>query len=172
MFGKTEKKDKEMEEQGIQKIDPSSPKTLTTFDEMDKMFDQFMSNRWMKPFSWQWPEFGELASRAELRVPNVNVIENDNELVVKAEVPGIEKKDIDISLTENSITIKGKTSKEEKEDKGEYHRCEISKASFSRTISLPTEINVDATKAKMTNGVLEIILPKIETKKRHSVEVE
>ncbi len=170
MFGKAEKKD--TEEKSVQAVESNSSKNLRSLDDMDKLFDQFLSNRWMKPFSWQLPEFSELAKRSELRVPNVNVIEKDDDLVVKAEVPGIEKKDIDISVTENTITIKGKTSKEEKEEKGDYHRCEISKASFSRTITLPSEVDVEGTKAKMSNGVLEVTLPKVETKKRHAIEVE
>ncbi len=179
MFGKTEKKDKQTEEKSVQSEDKSiqnvestSPTNMSSLDDMDKLFDQFLSNRWMKPFSWQWPEFSEFAKKSELRVPDCDVIEIDNELVVKAELPGIDKKDIDISVTENTITIRGKTNKEEKEEKGDYHRCEISSASFSRMITLPSEVDVEGTKAKMTNGVLEITLPKVETKKRHSVEVE
>lgn len=172
MFAKTPKKETQTDEKSVQKIEPTSSNALSSMDELDRMFDQFLSNRWMKPFSWHMPDFSELSARSELRVPSIDVVEKDNSLIVKAEVPGIDKKDIDISLTENTITIRGETSKEEKEEKGDYHRCEISKAAFSRTLTLPSEVEVEGAKAKIANGVLQVTLPKVETKKRHSVEVE
>ena len=172
MFSKTEKKETQSKEKDIQKVEASPVNTLKTWEDMDRMFDEFMSHRWLKPFSWRWPEFGELSALPEIRIPKVDVVEKDNELLVKAEIPGIDKNDVDISLTENTVTIKGKSSKEEKEEKGDYHRCEISKASFSRTVTLPSEVNVEGAKAKVSNGVLEVTIPKAETKKRHSVKVE
>jgi HSP20 family protein len=75
-------------------------------------------------------------------------------------------------LTENVVTIKASISHEEKEEKGDYYRSEISRGSFSRTLTLPA--NVDGAKAKATfkNGVLELVLPKLEDPRRRSIPVE
>ena len=75
-----------------------------------------------------------MATPYEGKTPSVDVIERDNEIMVKAELPGVDKKDLDISVTSNTVTIKGSTSHEEKEEKGDYYRCEISRGSYSRTL--------------------------------------
>ncbi|MBF0566605.1 MAG: Hsp20/alpha crystallin family protein [Nitrospirae bacterium] len=102
--------------------------------------------------------------------PRINVTDTDKEIVVSAELPGIDEKDIDISLTDDSITLKGE-KKEEKEEKGKgYYHVESSYGSFSRTIPLPCEIVADKVEASFKKGVLTITLPKTaeavkETKK-------
>jgi HSP20 family protein len=93
-------------------------------------------------------------------------------VIVKAELPGVDKKDLDISVTQNTVTIKGTTSHEEKEEKGDYYRCEMSHGSYSRTLSLPADVDEKKSKAKFKNGVLELTLPKLKKSKRHTVKVE
>jgi HSP20 family protein len=100
------------------------------------------------------------------------VIDRDNEVVVKAELPGVDKKDIDISVTQNTVTIKGTTSHEEKEEKGDYYRCEISRGSYSRTLSLPADVDEEKTKAEFKDGILELTMPKKKKSKRHTIKVE
>jgi HSP20 family protein len=104
-------------------------------------------------------------------MPKLDIIDRDDEVLVKAEVPGVAKEDIEISLTGNLITIKGETHKEEKEEKGDYYRCEISRGAFSRTATLPAEIDDSKAKAVMTDGVLEVTLPKVEKAKKRSIKV-
>ncbi|GIX28653.1 MAG: hypothetical protein KatS3mg123_2534 [Burkholderiales bacterium] len=82
------------------------------------------------------------------------------------------KEDIEISLTGNVLTIKGETKREEKEEKGDYYRCEISRGAFSRTVSLPAEVDESKAKASLNDGVLEITLPKTETAKKRTIKVE
>jgi HSP20 family protein len=107
-----------------------------------------------------------------MRLPKVDIVDQENEIVVRAEMPGVEKRDLDVSLTESTVTIKGQTSHEEKEEKGEYYRCEISRGSFSRTVALPGEIDTEKAKASFKDGVLEMKLPKQARSKRRSVTVE
>jgi len=96
--------------------------------------------------------------------------ESDKQISITAELPGMDDKDIDISLTKDSLSIKGQ-KKEEKEDKGkDYYRMERSYGSFSRTIALPSEIDIDKVKAEFKKGLLTVTLPKTakaikETKK-------
>ena len=126
----------------------------------------------MHPFRWQWPSWGELPAPFEGKVPHVDVIDRDEEIVVRAEVPGVEKKDLDVSLTENTVTIKGEARREEKAEKGDYYRCEISRGAFARTVMLPSEVDADKAKASFKDGVLELTLPKIEKSKRRSIRLD
>jgi HSP20 family protein len=75
-------------------------------------------------------------------------------------------------MTDDTVTIKGSSSKEEKEEKGDYYRCEISRGSFSRTVSLPAQVDTARSSAKFKDGVLELKVPKKEQAKRRSVKVE
>ena len=108
----------------------------------------------------------------EGKTPKVDVVERDKEIIINAELPGVDKKDLDISVTNNSVTIKGTTSHEDKEEKGDYYRCEISQGSYSRTLSLPAEVDEEKAKAKFKNGILKLTLPKLKKSKRHNVKVE
>jgi len=107
-----------------------------------------------------------------MKVPKVDVIDREGEVVVKAEIPGVEKKDIDISVGEDAVTIKGEIRHEEKEEKGDYYRCEISRGAFSRTVALPAAVDGAKAKANFKDGVLELTLPKVEKAKRHTIKLD
>lgn len=160
---------KEGEGKEITKAAPA--RALSPFEEMDRMFEGFFPRGLMRPFHWEWPSWSRLPEPFEGRTPKVDVIDRDDEILVRAEMPGVDKKDVDVSTTENTVTIKGSTHAEEKEEKGDYYRCEISSGSFSRTLALPG--NVDASKAKATfkDGVLEMALPKVEKSKRQKIDI-
>jgi HSP20 family protein len=104
-------------------------------------------------------------------LPAFDVSETSEEIVVQAELPGMEIKDIDITLTDGLLTIKGE-KKKEKEDKQEhYHRVERVYGSFSRSFRLPAEVRADAIDAKYRDGVLVVTLPKAEEVKPKRIEV-
>jgi len=136
---------------------------------MDRMVRGFLPTRWMRPFEREWPFWPEMA---ESRAPAVDLIDRESEIVVRAELPGINKDDISISVTADSITIQGQSRKEEKEEKGDYRRREISSNSFSRSISLPAEVDSDAAKAAFKDGILEVTLPKTAASKRKKVQID
>lgn len=163
-----EKKAKSKQE--VKKVETAQ--ILSPFEEMERMFDNYFSRGWMRPLQSDWPSFSGLAQPFEGKSPSVDVIERDDVVIVKAELPGVDKKDIDVSVTNNTVTIKGSTSHEEKEEKGDYYRCEISRGSYSRTLSLPAEVDEEKTKAKIKDGILELTLPKLTRSKRHSVKIE
>jgi len=85
---------------------------------MDRMMGGLFPGRWMRSFEREWPEF------AELRAPAVDLIDRANEILVRAELPGVKKEDISISLTADSITIQAQSNKEAEEEKGDYKRRE------------------------------------------------
>ena len=150
-------------------------RALSPFDDMDRMFDRWFDYAFprglLRPFRGEWPSLGELAP-LEVRMPKVDVIDRDDEVLVRAELPGVEKDNLDVSISDNSVTIKGETKRETKEENGEYYRCEISQGAFSRTVALPDYVDTEKCAAKFKDGVLELILPKIEKAKRRSIKIE
>ena len=134
--------------------------------EMDSLFDNFFRGFDMEPFE----------SRVGVFSPKVDVTESEKEIKISIELPGMDEKDIDVSLQNDMLTIKGE-KKEEKEDKGkDYYRMERSYGSFSRTIPLPVEVETDKVEATFKKGVLTIALPKtakaVTETKKISVKVE
>jgi HSP20 family protein len=104
--------------------------------------------------------------------PAFDVSETEKELIVKAEVPGMDKKDIDISLSDGVLTIKGE-KRQEREDKNEhYYTAERRYGAFSRTMPLPVVVDTNKVDATYKEGVLKIILPKSETAKAKKIEVK
>jgi len=108
-----------------------------------------------------------------LRMP-LDVIENDNEFVVKADVAGIDPDNIEITYTDNNLSIKGEieTEREEEGEEGRYHLRERRYGTFSRTISMPGTVDVESIEAETKNGVLKIHLPKKEEVKPRRIEIK
>lgn len=105
--------------------------------------------------------------------PSVDVLETKNDLVLKADVPGLEMKDIEILLENGTLAIKGERKFEDiREDKSGYHRIERSYGSFARYFTLPDTVDAERVKAEYKNGVLTITLPKKELAKPRSIKVE
>ena len=138
--------------------------------ELERHFDSLFQRDWLKPVSFEMPEWTRKGI-LELKSPKVDIVEHDDDIVVRAEVAGVDKENLDVSLTDNAITIKGSTSEEFKEEKDDYFRSEMTKGEFSRTLALPAK--VDASKAKSTykHGMLEVVVPKLEEGKRHRIKV-
>jgi len=145
---------------------------LTPFEEMERMFGSVFPRARMSPAQWEWPSWSQVSTLMEEKAPNLDIIERDNEIVVRAEMPGVDKKDIDISVTDRMVTIKGYTKQEHKEEKGDYFRSEIFQGAFSRTATLPCEVDADKARARFSDGILELTIPKLEASKRHKVKVE
>lgn len=149
---------------------PAGRRPATPWDEMDRWFDQLMSQGWMRP-RFDWPAWAEARLPAGMRAPKVDVIDRDTELVLKAELPGVDKKDLEVTMSDDSVTIKGSSSHEEKEEKGDYHRSEITRGSFSRTVPLPCQVDTSKTQASFKDGMLELTMPKASQAKRKRVDV-
>lgn len=153
----------------IQEARPAQ--SLAPYEEMDRLFDQFLSRNWLSPFRSDWPGKSLLHTSLGTKIPNVNVIDRDNEIVIHCEVPGVDKKDLEVTMTDNTVTIKGSTRQEEKEEKGDYYRHEISRGSFSRTVSLPCDVDSGKTRSSFKDGMLELTAPKTKAVKRHTIKL-
>ena len=147
-------------------------RALSPFDDMDRWFENFFPRGWMRPSRFDWPSWGELAASVEVRAPKVDVIDRDDEVVVRAEVPGVKKGDLAVSVSDNVVTIKGETKREEKKEKGDYYHCEISRGAFTRSVALPHYVDSERAKANFEDGVLELTLPKVEKAKRRTVKID
>lgn len=146
--------------------DTEHPLNLLRRD-IDTLFDDFFGGFDMEPF---------LGRNSASFTPKVDVTESDKEIRVSAELPGVDEKDIDLTLNHDSLTIRGE-KKEEKEDKGQnYYSVERSYGSFCRTIPLHVEVDTDRAKASYKKGILIISIPKspraIDEKKKITVKVE
>jgi HSP20 family protein len=172
IMGKEEKKEGKGPKTG-KELEVSRPTGFPSpFEEMEHWFEGAFPRGWMRPFRRGWPGWSEFPMPFEGRMPKVDVIDRDEEVVVRAEVPGVEKDDLDVSLSENALTIKGETKHEEKEEKGDYHRSEISRGAFTRTVMLPAVVDTDKAKAEFKDGVLELTMPKVEKTKRRTIKID
>ncbi|MEO0105473.1 MAG: Hsp20/alpha crystallin family protein, partial [candidate division WOR-3 bacterium] len=105
-------------------------------------------------------------------VPLVDMYEKGNDIIVEAEIPGMEKENLSVTVSENTVTIKGEIKKEKEVKEKDYYLCERSYGSFSRTIDLPTEVDSGKAKANYKNGVLTITLPKKQPEKKLETEIK
>jgi len=109
----------------------------------------------------------------ELQLPAVDMIDRENEVVVKATLPGMKADDIEVTTVGNTLTIKGEFKEErEEEEEGEYIYRERRYGSFNRSFTLPDEINTDEADAEFEDGVLTLTLSKTETEKQKSISIK
>lgn len=128
-------------------------------NEMERLYDRFFD---LRPFR-RFTDEGEW-------MPSVDVSETAKEVIVSAEIPGVESKDIDVNLQGNMLTIKGERKREHEEKDENFHRVERSYGSFYRALRLPSEVDGDQIKATYKKGVLKITMPK--TKKAAGKKIE
>jgi HSP20 family protein len=135
---------------------------------MERMFDDFFGRR-LRPL---WPGRWWPARETGLSMAPVDLYEEKDEIIVKTELPGMSKEDIQVNITDHLLTIKGEKKKEEEIKEEDYYRSERSYGSFSRSVDLPGEIQIEKVQASFKNGVLEIRLPKTEEAKRREIKVK
>jgi len=148
-----------------------SKNILHPFEELERLFEDFGSRGFLRPFHWD-SQWHDKKVAFEGRIPNVDMVECDGEILVKAELPGVDKKDLDVSMTKNAVTIIANTKNEEVQKEGDYYRSEITKGSFLRTLRLPADVDEDHVKAKFKDGVLELTLSKVDKADRRKIKVD
>lgn len=140
------------------------------FRELERRLEEAFSDGWRFPSRWDVPEWSKF-NKLKFMTPRVDIVDRDDDILVRADVPGVKKENLDITLTDNTITIKGKTSEEKKEEKGDYFRRETLKGSFSRTMYLPSDVDGNRAESTIKNGMLEVVVPKLEKARRIKVDV-
>ncbi len=120
--------------------------------------------------------FAPLETRRPVEVwalmPRVDMYETDDEIVVKATVPGVKPEDLEITVTGNVLTIRGEVKEEEEEKDANYIRQERVFGTFRRDLTLPVEVDVDKAKAEFKDGVLTLRLPKAESAKPKRLQIK
>ncbi len=139
------------------------------FEEMDRLFERLlgrsMVREWMHPAGWPFG-FTEDADW-----PRVDVLDREDTVVVRAEMPGVAKKDLDISLGDDTVTLRGTVSKAHEKEEEEYYYKETASSEFVRTVRLPTKVDGSKAKATYEDGIVRLELPKAETAKRQKIQI-
>ena len=146
----------------LMKWRPFGSGLLEVQEEMDKVFDQFFSR---SPARLSWNGNGGWH-------PVVDISENKEGFVVTAELPGLTQDDVHVSLTDNTLTVKGVKKQEKKVEEANYHRLERSYGSFQRTFAISADVEADKIKASFKNGVLTVELPKSEKAKPKEIDIK
>lgn len=130
--------------------------------EMEGLFGRFFRD-------WSFPRlFGEARGVA----PAVDMLDRKDEVILRADLPGLEQKDIDVTVEEEVLTIRGERKGEEEVKEEDYYCCERWAGSFERSLTLPAGVDTDKVKATFKNGILEVHLPKVEKAKGKKVEIK
>jgi len=140
------------------------------FREMEKWMDEMMRHPlapWRRPLTW-WRVPTEVMGW----VPGIEMYEKADKVVVRAELPGMKKDEIHVSVVGNTLTISGERKAEAEVKEEDYYRCELCYGKFSRSISLPAGVDTGRVDASYENGILEITLPKAEAAKPKRVTVK
>lgn len=137
--------------------------------EVNNLFDRFFHG-----FDWLPSRFGGFEDRFSSFSPKVNIKDGKKSIEISAELPGMDEEDIDVSLSDNALTIKGEKKHEVEDNKEGYYRMERSFGSFYRSIPLPDGIDKDNVDAKLKKGVLKVTIPKtakaIESQKKIEIK--
>jgi len=136
------------------------------WDEMERTFGRMLEDFWSRP------RLGAVSEFWGGRPAAVDVYEEKNEVVVKAELPGLEKSELEVNLKDRTLTIRGEKKKEEEIKEDDYYRSERSYGFVTRTLELPREVETDKAKATFKNGVLEVRIPRAAKPANESRKIE
>lgn len=149
----------------------SAAKTpFATLHDVERLFEDFLERSWRNPFRAEWPQWPDV-SKLLPQTPAVDVVDREKEVVVRAQVPGFKKSDLDVSIAERTLTIKGSMREETKEEKDNYFHQEIRTGDFSRSVLLPADVDAGKAEGTFKDGVLELTLPKRRVAKQQQVPV-
>ena len=137
------------------------------YTEIDKTFDSFFR----RPFGLV-PFWDDQNGDAVAWQPAVNVYEDKEQLSIQAQLPGIDMKDVSLSVTNRTLQVRGERKDENKEQRDGYHFKEAQYGAFSRSFTLPSYVDPDKAKAEYDRGVLTITVPKTEKVKPRTIEIE
>ena len=114
----------------------------------------------------------DLLNDKEVLMPAINISENEKEYVITSEIPGVDAKDLDVTLTDGILTIKGEKKQENEEKEENYHRIERHYGSFERSFRIPEKVKTDKLDATYKDGVFKLSLPKAEVVEAKKIEVK
>jgi HSP20 family protein len=137
---------------------------------MEDLIESLFSRPWMEPMGWRRPLLAELEG-FEMKFPRIDMVDRDSELLVRAELPGVVKKDLEITIADDLLTIAVRREVSEKEESEHFYRAEMVRGAMERTVPLPVAVVGDKAKAELKDGILELVIPKAAKVSRHKVDV-
>lgn len=148
---------------------PKRARMRGPWDELERIENEMEDmTRW---FSRHVP-WGHLRERVNGWRPSVDMVERKDEIVVRADLPGLEQKDIEVSVQDGTLTIRGERREEREEKDEDYYCCERSSGKFFRSLALPAGVDAEHVKATFKNGVLEVHVPRTKEAKAKKIEIK
>ena len=144
-------------------------------DEMRRLqreIDRSFGNFWESESYKSLPDYSGKKGALALRTPLTDLEETDKDIIAKFEIPGVEKKDIQLNITEKKIEVKVEKKQESKVEKKGIYREERSYRGFYRIMALPSNVIPEKAKARYKDGILEVVIPKSEAKNKNKIEIE
>ena len=154
------------ESRELERYEPARP--LSLLEEMEREFGDFFR----RPFSLMRPSLWQATGVAPAVSMTCDIYEDNGNVMVKAELPGMTKEDLDVKIANDVLTISGQKKKEEKVQQKDYYRMERSYGAFSRSFSLPASVQMEKIKAHFKDGILEVIIPKTEEAMRKEKKIK
>jgi HSP20 family protein len=136
---------------------------------MEEFFEDFPPRRWMEtyePFGLKWPMGIDFDRSFRL-----DILDRDKELLVRGELPGVEKDDIEVTISGDRLTIEAKRQFDEEDRKETFYRHEMGFGTLMRTVALPVPVDAQKIHAELEGGILRVTLPKVRAAERHTVKV-
>jgi len=141
---------------------------------MEEFFENHLPRRWMEglnePYAWKRPFWNEFEQTLDV-LPRVDILDRGDALLVRAEMPGIKKEDLEITIAGDRLTFEAKRDVEEEEKNDDFFRHEMSYGRLFRAVHLPVDVVSDKAKAELKDGIVELYLPKVEVTTPFKVEV-
>ncbi len=141
---------------------------------MEEFFGTHFPRRWMEgffePYTWKRPMMTEFGEAFDVW-PKVDILDKGDALIVRAEMPGVKKEDLEVTIAGDRLTLEAKRDFEEKEEKEEFFRSEMTYGRLFRAVNLPVDVIGDKAKAELKDGLVEVYLPKVEATTPHTVKV-
>jgi HSP20 family protein len=155
--------------------EPGESRAVRPFtNSWEEFFGTRFPRRWMEgffePYEWKHPFRGEFGETFEVW-PKIDILDKEDAIVVRAEMPGVKKEDLEVTISGDRLTLEAKREFEEEEKKEDYFRSEMSYGRLYRVIPLPVEVKGDEATASLKDGVVEVFLPKVEAVTPHTVKV-
>lgn len=144
----------------------SSVQSVRSVDPVEQFFDSLL------PGVFRPVNNGNQNGSLRAHIAHIDVLDRDNEIVIRAEVPGMDKEKLDVQVHGNQVYISGSKEENKTEEEGKYIYRERRYGDFSRTVQLPVDVDASQSKAAYKDGVLELVLPKAESAKRRKISVE
>ncbi|RLC37999.1 MAG: Hsp20/alpha crystallin family protein [Candidatus Nealsonbacteria bacterium] len=138
------------------------------FRDLEKWFEE----EW--PEIWEWPErwLPSVPRGALMRTPRVDVYETDGDVVAEFELPGVDPKNIDVEVKDDMIKVEAKAEEKKEEKKKGYYRKELSRGYYKRIVPLPVNVQENKAEASYKQGVLKVVIPKVESRKKAEKKVK